>query len=160
MFNTSSFVREFEPVRLLGLQLLGKLLAGIPSEKKGVKLFPLPLGQSRSNSENLTDEITSAPQLFFYLISERLFKFPLSDNLCSTLFSVLGGTTPQQVIAPTSCHIVIYLRCSCTDLVSISCRCDMLFSLYWFSRKILSLIHQGIKITIFQTRCPFPFLRF
>ncbi|RCV22961.1 hypothetical protein SETIT_4G261700v2 [Setaria italica] len=94
--------REFEPVRLLGLQLLGKLLAGIPSEKKGMKLFPLPLVQSRSISENLTKEITAAPQLFFYAISERLFKFPLSDNLCAALFSVLGGTTPQQVLQENS----------------------------------------------------------
>ncbi|CAL4966889.1 unnamed protein product [Urochloa decumbens] len=94
--------REFEPIRLLGLQLLGKLLAGIPSENKGMKLFPLHLGQSRPISENLTKEIAAAPQLFFYAISERLFKFPLSDNLCAGLFSVLGGTTPQQVLQENS----------------------------------------------------------
>ena len=107
--NTSSFFREFEPVRLLGLQLFGKLLAGVPSEKKGAKIFSLPLGQSRCISENLMKEITAAPQLFFCTISERLFKFPLSDNLCAALFSVLGGTTPQQVIVPTSCHMAVYL---------------------------------------------------
>lgn len=107
--NSSYFFREFEPVRLLALQLLGKLLVGIPSEKKGTELFHLPLGKSRPISENITKEITAAPQLLFYTISERLFKFPLSDNLCAALFSVLGGTTPQQVLIPTWCHIVIYL---------------------------------------------------
>ncbi|KAL6603651.1 hypothetical protein ACP70R_044012 [Stipagrostis hirtigluma subsp. patula] len=96
--------REFEPVRLLGLQLLGKLLAGIPSEKKGAKLFPLPIGQSRPIAENLRIEITAAaPQLFVHTVSERLFKFPLSDNLCAALFSVLlGGTSPHQVLDENS----------------------------------------------------------
>ncbi|KAF8687356.1 hypothetical protein HU200_043042 [Digitaria exilis] len=94
--------REFEPVRLLALQLLGKLLVGIPSEKKGMELFTLPLGKSRPISENITKEITAAPQLLFYTISERLFKFPLSDNLCAALFSVLGGTTAQQVLQENS----------------------------------------------------------
>jgi hypothetical protein len=83
---------------LLGLQLLGKLLTGIPSEKKETKLFALPLGQSRPISENLTKEITAAPQFFLNTMSERLFKFPLSDNLCAALFSVLSGTSAQQVI--------------------------------------------------------------
>ncbi|XP_039804100.1 BEACH domain-containing protein B-like isoform X5 [Panicum virgatum] len=94
--------REFEPVRLLGLQLFGKLLAGVPSEKKGTNFFSLPLGQSRCISENLMKEITAAPQLFFCTISERLFNFPLSDNLCAALFSVLGGITPQQVLQENS----------------------------------------------------------
>ncbi|CAD6338666.1 unnamed protein product [Miscanthus lutarioriparius] len=88
--------REFEPVRLLGLQLLGKLLTGIPSEKEGTKLFTLPLRKSRPMSVNLTKEITAAPQLFLNTMSERLFKFPLSDNLCAALFSVLSGTSAQQ----------------------------------------------------------------
>ncbi|KAL6873753.1 hypothetical protein ACP4OV_013835 [Aristida adscensionis] len=95
--------REFEPVRLLGLQLLGKLLAGIPSEKKGTALFHLPIGQSRPIAEKLRKEITAAPQLFIHTVSERLFKFPLSDNLCATLFSVLlGGGSPQQVLQQNS----------------------------------------------------------
>ncbi|WVZ78912.1 hypothetical protein U9M48_026555 [Paspalum notatum var. saurae] len=93
--------RESESVRLLGLQLLGKLLAGTP-EKKGMELFPLPIGQSRPISENLTKEMIASPQLFLYTISERLFKFPLSDNLCAALFSVLGGTSPQQVLQENS----------------------------------------------------------
>uniref|UniRef100_J3L9U4 BEACH domain-containing protein n=2 Tax=Oryza brachyantha TaxID=4533 RepID=J3L9U4_ORYBR len=95
--------REFEPIRLLGLQFLGKLLVGVPSEKKGPKLFGLPVGRPRPLSENLSKAITAAPQLFFYSISERLFKFPLSDHLCATLFDVLlGGASPKQVLQKRS----------------------------------------------------------
>ncbi|KAF2928095.1 BEACH domain-containing protein B isoform X2 [Oryza sativa Japonica Group] len=91
--------RESEPVRLLGLQLVGKLMAGIPSEKKGAKLFTLPIGQSRPLSDNSKNEITAASHLFFYTISERLFKFPLSYNLCAAFFNVLlGGTSPIKVL--------------------------------------------------------------
>lgn len=90
--------REFEPIRLLGLQFLGELLVGVPSEKKGPKFFGLPVGRPRSISENLRKGMTAAPQLFFYSISERLFKFPLSDHLRATLFDVLlGGASPKQV---------------------------------------------------------------
>uniref|UniRef100_A0A0E0JVW3 BEACH domain-containing protein B n=1 Tax=Oryza punctata TaxID=4537 RepID=A0A0E0JVW3_ORYPU len=89
--------REFEPIRLLGLQFLGELLVGVPSEKKGPKIFGLPVGRPRSVSENLSKGITAAPQLFFYSISERLFKFPISDHLRATLFDVLlGGASPKQ----------------------------------------------------------------
>ncbi|CAM0946806.1 unnamed protein product [Alopecurus aequalis] len=95
--------REFEPIRLLGLQFLGKLLVGVPYEKKGPKLFGLPLGRPRSISENLRKGITATPQLFFYSISERLFKFPLSDHLCATFFDVLlGGASPKQVLQKRS----------------------------------------------------------
>uniref|UniRef100_A0A0E0Q1M9 BEACH domain-containing protein n=1 Tax=Oryza rufipogon TaxID=4529 RepID=A0A0E0Q1M9_ORYRU len=88
-------LKESEPVRLLGLQLVGKLMAGIPSERKGAKLFTLPIGQSRPLSDNSKNEITAASHLFFYTISERLFKFPLSYNLCAAFFNVLlGGTSP------------------------------------------------------------------
>ncbi|VAI79870.1 BEACH domain-containing protein B-like isoform X1 [Triticum dicoccoides] len=84
--------REFEPIRLLGLQLLGKLLVGIPSEKKGAILFTLPTGKSRK-------EMISAPQLFFHVISERLLRFPPSDNSSATFFDVLlGRTSPKQVL--------------------------------------------------------------
>ncbi|RLN08296.1 BEACH domain-containing protein B [Panicum miliaceum] len=83
--------REFEPIRLLGLQLLGKLLVGVPSEKRGPKIFGLTVGRGKGT--------TAAPQLFFYSISERLFKFPLSDHLCASLFDVLlGGASPKQVL--------------------------------------------------------------
>lgn len=85
----------------MGLQLLGKLLVGVPSEKKGPKIFGLPVGP-RSIAED-TRKGTAAPQLFFYSISERLFKFPLSDHLCASLFDVLlGGASPKQVICQTS----------------------------------------------------------
>ncbi|KAL5212760.1 hypothetical protein ABZP36_023607 [Zizania latifolia] len=95
--------REFEPIRLLGLQFLGKLLVGVPSEKKGPKLFGLPVGRPRSVSEDVRKGVTAAPQLFFYSISERLFKFPLSDHLCATLFDVLlGGASPKQVLQKRS----------------------------------------------------------
>lgn len=88
----------------MGLQFLGKLLVGVPSEKKGPKFFGLPVGRPRSIAEDIRTGITAAPQLFFYSISERLFKFPLSDNLCATLFDVLlGGASPKQVICQTSC---------------------------------------------------------
>ncbi|RLM79604.1 BEACH domain-containing protein B [Panicum miliaceum] len=84
-------LKEFEPIRLLGLQLLGKLLFGVPSEKRGPKFFGLPVGRGKGT--------TAAPQLFFYSISERLFKFPLSDHLCASLFDVLlGGASPKQVL--------------------------------------------------------------
>lgn len=39
------------------------------------------------------------PEPIFSAMSERLFKFPLSDHLCATLFDVLlGGASPKQVI--------------------------------------------------------------
>jgi hypothetical protein len=87
----------------LGLQLLGKLLVGVRSEKKGPKFFGLPVGQPRSIAEDIRKGATTASQLFFYSISERLFKFPLSDHLCASLFDVLlGGASPKQVICQTS----------------------------------------------------------
>uniref|UniRef100_A0A0A9DC66 BEACH domain-containing protein n=1 Tax=Arundo donax TaxID=35708 RepID=A0A0A9DC66_ARUDO len=95
--------REFEPIRLLGLQFLGKLLVGVPSEKKGPRIFGLPVGRPRSIAEDIRKGVTAAPQLFFFSISERLFKFPLSDNLCATLFDVLlGGASPKQVLQKRS----------------------------------------------------------
>ncbi|XP_037457938.1 BEACH domain-containing protein B-like isoform X2 [Triticum dicoccoides] len=65
--------REFEPIRLLGLQLLGKLLVGIPSEKKGAILFTLPTGKSRK-------EMISAPQLFFHVLQEHSQSDPSKDT--------------------------------------------------------------------------------
>uniref|UniRef100_A0A0D9WT97 BEACH domain-containing protein n=1 Tax=Leersia perrieri TaxID=77586 RepID=A0A0D9WT97_9ORYZ len=64
--------------------LVGKLLAGVPSEKKGAKLFTLPIGQSRATSDNSKNEITEASQLFFYTISETFFNV------------LLGGTSPNK----------------------------------------------------------------
>ncbi|CAD6251786.1 unnamed protein product [Miscanthus lutarioriparius] len=95
--------REFEPIRLLGLQLLGKLLVGVPSEKRGPKFFGLPVGRPRSIAEDIRKGTTAASQLFFFSISDRLFKFPLSDHLCASLFDVLlGGASPKQVLQKRS----------------------------------------------------------
>ncbi|XP_066329470.1 BEACH domain-containing protein B-like isoform X1 [Miscanthus floridulus] len=95
--------REFEPIRLLGLQLLGKLLVGVPSEKRGPKIFGLPVGRPRSIAEDIRKGTTAASQLFFFSIPDRLFKFPLSDHLCASLFDVLlGGASPKQVLQKRS----------------------------------------------------------
>ncbi|XP_073008552.1 BEACH domain-containing protein B isoform X1 [Typha latifolia] len=92
--------REMEPIRLLGLQFLGKLLVGVPSEKRGAKFFNLSVGRSKSLSEI---QRTMTLQLIFPAITERLFKFPLSDHLCATLFDVLlGGASPKQVLQKCS----------------------------------------------------------
>ncbi|KAH0452153.1 hypothetical protein IEQ34_019452 [Dendrobium chrysotoxum] len=91
--------RELEPIRLLGLQLLGKLLVGVPSEKKGTKFFSFAVGRSKSISEYLRKGEALTLQPVYYAISERLFAFPLSDHLYATLFDVLlGGASPKQVL--------------------------------------------------------------
>lgn len=90
--------RDFEPIRLLGLQFIGRLLVGIPSEKKGTRFFGLGVGRSRSLSESYRN-ISTRMQPIFSAISDRLFKFPQTDNLCATLFDVLlGGASPKQVL--------------------------------------------------------------
>ncbi|THU62740.1 hypothetical protein C4D60_Mb01t08320 [Musa balbisiana] len=95
-------LRELEPIRLLGLQFLGKLLVGLPSEKKGMKFFSLSVGRSKYISENFRKGGTM-PEPIFSAMSERLFKFPLSDHLCATLFDVLlGGASPKQEYGWTS----------------------------------------------------------
>lgn len=92
------FNRESEPIRLLSLQFLGRLLVGLPSEKKGPRFFNLSVGRSRSLSEN-PKKISLRMQPIFSAMSDRLFRFPLTDNLCATLFDVLlGGASPKQVI--------------------------------------------------------------
>lgn len=89
--------REYEPIRLLSLQFLGRLLVGLPSEKKGPRFFSLAVGKPKSLSEN--KGMSSRMQPIFSAISERLFKFPQTDNLCATLFDVLlGGASPKQVL--------------------------------------------------------------
>lgn len=41
-------------------------------------------------------------QPIFLAISDRLFSFPQTENLCATLFDVLlGGASPKQVM----CHM-------------------------------------------------------
>ncbi|KAJ3679372.1 hypothetical protein LUZ60_017383 [Juncus effusus] len=91
--------REVEPIRLLGLQFLGKLLVGLSSEKKGAKFFALASGRNKYLSETSKKGAPIVPNLIFSAISERILKFPLSDNLCATLFDVLlGGASPKQVL--------------------------------------------------------------
>lgn len=96
--NFILFYREFEPIRLLSLQFLGRLLVGLPSEKKGARFFNLAVGRSRLLSENHR-KISLRMQPIFSAISDRLFRFPQTENLCATLFDVLlGGASPKQVI--------------------------------------------------------------
>ncbi|KAJ4967218.1 hypothetical protein NE237_019067 [Protea cynaroides] len=90
--------RESEPIRLLSLQFLGRLLVGLPPEKKGLKFFNLGVGRSRSLSESHRN-INTRLQPIFSAIADRLFKFPQTDLLCATLFDVLlGGASPKQVL--------------------------------------------------------------
>ncbi|CAK7347274.1 unnamed protein product [Dovyalis caffra] len=90
--------REYEPIRLLSLQFLGRLLVGLPSERKVPRLFNLPVGRSRSLSES-QKKVGSRMQSIFSAISDRLFRFPQTDNLCAALFDVLlGGASPKQVL--------------------------------------------------------------
>ncbi|XP_015579782.2 BEACH domain-containing protein B isoform X1 [Ricinus communis] len=94
--------REHETIRLLSLQFLGRLLVGLPSEKKGPRFFSLSVGRSRSLSENQKKN-SSRMQPIFSVISDRLFTFPLTDNLCASLFDVLlGGASPKQVLQKNS----------------------------------------------------------
>ncbi|KAK9080847.1 hypothetical protein SSX86_000606 [Deinandra increscens subsp. villosa] len=89
--------RNYEPVRLLGLQLLGRLLAGIPCDKKESKFFTLAIGRSKAHLEGpMRAELRLEP--IFSAMSDRLFKFPQSDGLWATFFDVLGGASPKQVI--------------------------------------------------------------
>ncbi|GAB2247807.1 hypothetical protein Droror1_Dr00007689 [Drosera rotundifolia] len=90
--------RDYEPVRLLSLQLVGRLLVGFPSEKKGAKFFYLAIGRSRSPLEG-NKKGSSRTQQIVSAISDRLLRFPLTDNLSATLFDVLlGGASPKQVL--------------------------------------------------------------
>ncbi|XP_021759768.1 BEACH domain-containing protein B-like isoform X1 [Chenopodium quinoa] len=90
--------RANEPIRLLSLQFIGRLLVGIPSEKKGLKIFNIAVGRSKSLSE-INRRTNSRIQPTVLAISERLFSFPLTEHLCATLFDVLlGGASPKQVV--------------------------------------------------------------
>ncbi|XP_057986936.1 BEACH domain-containing protein B isoform X2 [Hevea brasiliensis] len=90
--------REHEPIRLLGLQFLGRLLVGLPSEKKGPRFFSLSVGRSRSLSESQKRN-SSRMQPVFSAMADRLFRYPLTDCLCASLFDVLlGGASPKQVL--------------------------------------------------------------
>ncbi|MED6216742.1 hypothetical protein PIB30_010777 [Stylosanthes scabra] len=88
--------RESESIRLLSLQFIGRLLVGLPSEKKGTRFFNLAMGRPRSLSEG---QRKNRMQPIFLAISDRLFYFPQTDNLCATLFDVLlGGASPKQML--------------------------------------------------------------
>ncbi|KAJ4963542.1 hypothetical protein NE237_023481 [Protea cynaroides] len=91
--------RESEPIRLLSLQFLGRILVGLPSdEKKGPRFFNLGVGRSRTLSES-QKKLNTRLQPIFSLIADRLFKFPRTELLCETLFDVLlGGASPKQVL--------------------------------------------------------------
>lgn len=90
--------RESEPIRLLSLQFIGRLLVGLPNEKKGPKFFNLAVGRSKSLSES-HKKFSLRMQPIFSAISDRLFRFPQTDHLCATLFDVLlGGASPKQVL--------------------------------------------------------------
>ncbi|KAG9149664.1 hypothetical protein Leryth_017584 [Lithospermum erythrorhizon] len=90
--------REFEPIRLLSLQFLGRLLVGLPLEKRGSKFFNIAVGRSKSLSD-IHKQISLRLQPIFHLMSDRLFKFPQTEILCATLFDVLlGGASPKQVL--------------------------------------------------------------
>ncbi|CAH9105180.1 unnamed protein product [Cuscuta epithymum] len=90
--------RDFEPIRLLSLQFLGRLLVGLPSEKKGSKFFSIAVGRPK-NVLDSHKKGSSRLMPIFSVMSDHLFKFPQTDLLCATLFDVLlGGASPKQVI--------------------------------------------------------------
>lgn len=83
---------------MLGLQFLGRLLVGLPSQKKASKFFNITVGKSKSLLES-NKKPGLQMQLLFSVISNKLFKFPQTDNLCAALFdTLLGGASPKQVI--------------------------------------------------------------
>ena len=90
--------RDSEQIRLLALQFVGELLIRLPLDKKGLKFFTISVGRPKSLPENERKEGSIRLQIILSQICERLFKFPLSDNLSATLFDVLlGGASPKQV---------------------------------------------------------------
>ncbi|KZV43357.1 BEACH domain-containing protein lvsC-like, partial [Dorcoceras hygrometricum] len=91
-------LRDMEPVRLLGLQFIGRLLVDLPIEKKGPKFFNIAIGRSKSVYES-HKKMSLDMQPIFHTISDRLFSFPQTEILCATLFDVLlGGASPKQVL--------------------------------------------------------------
>lgn len=99
--------RELEPIRLLGLQFIGKLLVGVPSDKKGSKLFSLGMQRAKSISESPIKGNTRIEPIFS-AIADRLFNFPQTDHLSAMLFDVLlGGASPKQVGQLYMCDVLI-----------------------------------------------------
>lgn len=77
-------------------------MVGIPSEKKGARFFNLPVGRSKTISDNQR-KINLRIQPIFLAMSDRIFRFQQTDNLCATLFDVLlGGASPKQVVIQIS----------------------------------------------------------
>jgi len=100
-----TFGRDYEPIRLLSLQFLGRLLYDVPSERKGPKFFNLAVGRTKSLSQG-HKKIGARTQPIFLAMSDRLFQYPQTDNLRATLFDVLlGGASPKQVSAQGSIFI-------------------------------------------------------
>ncbi|CAL5383977.1 unnamed protein product [Camellia sinensis] len=96
--NLLQSIWSSEPIRLLSLQFLGRLLVGLPSERKGSKFFNISVGKAKSISE-CHRKISLRIQPIFSAISDRLFRFPQTDLLCASLFDVLlGGASPKQVL--------------------------------------------------------------
>lgn len=91
------------------MQFIGRLLVGFPSEKKATRFFNLAVGRTKPLSEN-NKKVSSRLQPLFSVISDRLFKFPQTDNLCAALFDVLlGGASPKQVIDQSWKFLLIFL---------------------------------------------------
>lgn len=90
--------RQEEPLRLLGLQIIGMLLWSVPSEKKGSWLLTITTGTTRAAYEH--DQVERAKLTpLFAAITERLLAFPFTDLLRATLFDILlGGASPKQVL--------------------------------------------------------------
>lgn len=77
-------------------------MVGLPSEKRGARFFNLAVGRSKSLSDS-HKKTNLRMQPIFTAISDRLFRFPQTDNLCATLFDVLlGGASPRQVVKDRS----------------------------------------------------------
>lgn len=90
--------RQPEVIRLQGLQVLGKLLIGIPTEKKGIRFFALGGSSAKYVLENQWREKLKL-EIVFVVIADRLLTFPFSDSVRATLFDVLlGGASPKQVL--------------------------------------------------------------
>lgn len=80
------------------MQFLGRLLVGLPSEKKALKFFSITVGKTKSLLDS-NKKPDMGMQPIFSVISNKLFKFPQTDNLCVALFdALLGGASPKQVI--------------------------------------------------------------
>ncbi|EPS68659.1 hypothetical protein M569_06109, partial [Genlisea aurea] len=90
--------RNFEPVRLLALQIISRLVVGSPADKKGSKFFSISIGRSKYLPEVFGSAgLDSQP--IFSLMSDKIFAFPQTDELCAALFdALLGGASPKQVV--------------------------------------------------------------